>query len=183
MNHGGVSHVQCQTQSALDARIEDVGRPRHFNVSRDRIVRQHPPALQKRLILGPRLGRTRLVGRFERNEWIDFGRINAANQRPILVYRTTHIGEEVWARSNYIRDEHDDDARWHRSAHDREGPPFEMSSSWFAVQRFRPGRRLAQQLHLIPTIEPLYCFRHSQRNFSVAAAVAALSATKMYIHA
>jgi hypothetical protein len=58
-----------------------------------------------------------------------------------------------------------------------------MSSPWFDVQRCRPWRRLAQQLHFITAIEPLYCFRNSQRNFGVAAAFAALSAAKMYVHA
>ena len=144
------------------------------------MVRQHPPALQKRLILGLSPGGQALLAGLERHQWIDFGGINAANQRPILVYRTTHIGAEVGARSNHVRDEHDDDAHWHRSAHDREGPSFEMSSSRFAVQRGGPRGGFAEQLHLITTIEPLYGFRNGQRHFGVAAAFAALGATKMY---
>ena len=58
-----------------------------------------------------------------------------------------------------------------------------MSSSWFAVQRFWPWGRFAQQLHFIPAAQPLYRFRNGQRNFGIAAAFAALGAIKVYVHA
>lgn len=138
--------------------------------------------LQNGLILSPCLRRTRLVFTLERDEGVEFRRINAAHEGSILVNSTTTIRQKVGTGSNDIRNEHDDDARWHRSAHDREGPSFEMESSWVAVHRYRPWGALAEQLHVVTAIEPLYCFRHSQRNLGVAAAFTALGTLKVYVH-
>jgi len=182
MDQCGMGQFQSETQSVLDFRIVCVGSPRHFDIVPQHIVCQGISPLQNRLILGPRLWRTRLIFTLERDVRIDLCRINAANQRPIRVNSTTHVGKEVWTRSNHIRDEHDDNARWHRSAHDREGPAFKVSSSWVAVQCLWPRRRLAQQLYFVTSIEPLCCLRHGQRNLGVAAAFAAFGTTKTYFH-
>lgn len=138
--------------------------------------------LQNVLILSPCLRRTRLVFTLERDEGIDFRRINAAHEGPILVNSTTTIRQKVGTGPNDIRNERDDDARWHRSAHGREGPSFEMKSPWFAVHCYRPWRGLAEQLYVVTAIEPLYCFRHRQRNLGVAAAFPTLGTLKVYVH-
>lgn len=57
-----------------------------------------------------------------------------------------------------------------------------MQGARFDVQGSRPRRSLAQDLDLMAAIQPTDGFGHRQRNFAVAAALAALSTVKVRVH-